>query len=99
MNIPSQILPWIYERSTWWSIICGAGFNVSDNLLKEILLKLIEESRYELAFVLLKTHESNRSIEYAVTRAIANFADETFMKNYLLDVANHLGTQTNPHSA
>ena len=90
---PNQFIAWMFSIGNWWDIICGNDFDTSDKLLKEILLKLIAEAKYELDFVLLKTHESRLTVEHAMTNAIASFADETFMKNYLLDIANHLDTQ------
>lgn len=90
---PNQFMEWMFNIGNWWDIICGNDCNASNKLLHEILQKLIDDSMYELAFVLLKTHEANRTIEYAMSKAVSDFADEQFMKNYLSNIANHLKIQ------
>lgn len=87
---PAKFSEWLFTHSHWWGIICGETYNVTDKTRREILLHLTNNGMYELAFVLLKTHGSNLSVERAITKAIADFTDEKLIKQFLIDTATHM---------
>lgn len=93
IEIPAKILGWMLTNDNWWDIICGGAFGVNNQMRREILLALVRDRMYSLAFVLLKTHGDCRAVEQAIAGAAAGFADEAFIRRFLTDIAERLDEQ------